>query len=118
MLSPETAMAFEDPNLDEAFDISQVSWIATANDERRIDPVLLDRMQVIHVRSPGRRHVEAHANWAFFRMLEREGISRDDEPPLSGFEIQLVKWQWDGKSFRTLDQMVENVWNTREEARR
>jgi ATP-dependent Lon protease len=94
-----------------------VSWIATANEVSHLDPNLLDRVRVITLPEPGLLHVEAHAWFAFQRMLEREEETAQFEETLDEVEIEAVRRSWTGRSFRGLDRVVEAIWKTREAQR-
>jgi ATP-dependent Lon protease len=50
LLEYDTASTFTDEFADVAIDASQIFWIATANDERRIPSPILSRMEVFEVR--------------------------------------------------------------------
>jgi hypothetical protein len=52
-LEPETARAWHDECLLAPADLSQVSWLLTANDLNSIPPALVSRLQIVHVGLPG-----------------------------------------------------------------
>jgi ATP-dependent Lon protease len=61
LLEHDTAHEFTDEFAEVAIDASQVIWVATANDERAIPEPILDRVNVVEVRSPDRDQARAIA---------------------------------------------------------
>jgi hypothetical protein len=52
MLEPSTSKAFPDEHLCIAVDISMVSWVMTANDRSKIEPLLRARCQIVEMPIP------------------------------------------------------------------
>jgi ATP-dependent Lon protease len=61
LLEHDTAHEFTDEFAEVAIDASQVIWVATANDERAIPEPILDRVNVVEVRTPDRDQARAIA---------------------------------------------------------
>ena len=83
LLEPVTARRFSDAAIGLAIDASKVTWIATCNDTRAIDPAILSRFTVIKVPQP-----TADEMPAVIQSIHRDLLSTADwivwfEQPLS-----------------------------------
>jgi len=79
VLDPEQNNTFNDHYLDAPYDLSDVFFIATANDLRTIPGPLRDRMEIIHIGSYTAVEKYHIANRHLFDIsLEEHGLSKDD----------------------------------------
>ena len=87
VLDPAQNTAFLDHYLDVPFDLSEVMFIATANEPERIPKALRDRMEIIHL--PGyipEEKVEIAKRYLFPAQREAHG--------LQGSQLQIAKKAW------------------------
>lgn len=70
LLEPTSARHFQDLSVPEiSFDARHITWIATANDIRTIDPPILDRFVVINVREPNQAETQTIAKNIYANLL-------------------------------------------------
>ncbi len=79
ILDPEQNNEFRDLYLNFAIDLSQVIFVATANDARRIPPALKDRMEFIEISSytPNEKYHIAH-DYLIPQELEKHGLKKSE----------------------------------------
>ncbi|WP_419770352.1 MAG: endopeptidase La [Candidatus Marinarcus sp.] len=90
ILDPEQNNEFRDLYLNFAIDLSQVIFVATANDARRIPPALKDRMEFIEISSytPNEKYHIAK-DYLIPQELQRHGLKKS-EISLSRPTIELI----------------------------
>lgn len=82
LLEKETAMRYMDRFLLGAVDASNVSWVLTANSVASLPQPLLDRVQVLRIERPARRHWKSAANSLTLEAASAAGFTEDD--PVTG----------------------------------
>lgn len=60
MIEPATARRWTCPFLQIPVDVSRALWILTANDLSAVDPILVDRLRVVHVSYPTHSQMRVH----------------------------------------------------------
>ncbi len=117
LLETETASRWFDPYVEAHCDLSHVSWLMTANEVESIPAVLRDRCRILHFPQPGPDQLTALAA----RILERLYVELGHDPrwatPLDQVEIDALSAAWPGGSIRTLQRLVEKLFELREECR-
>nr|WP_246802702.1 AAA family ATPase [Ensifer sp. ENS02] len=118
LFEPETSRRWHDPYLQAHCDLSNVSWLMTANSMEPIPKALLDRCRILRFPDPGADQLPLFAT----RILERQYIDAGHDPrwatPLEGFELDALANVWRGGSLRRLERLVEGLREARERARR
>lgn len=87
LLDPEQNMAFVDHFLDYPFDLSEVLFIATANNTNNISTAVLDRLEPIRMPSyTDEEKIKIGKDYVLPRMIREAGI------PLGGLKIEDAVW--------------------------
>lgn len=114
MLGDETSSRYLDPYLECECDLSQVSWLMTANEIAPLPAALRDRCRVLPFPEPGPEQLPLLA----LRLLERHYVATGHDSrwatPLEACEINALASTWSGGSIRVLERLVEQVAATRE----
>jgi ATP-dependent Lon protease len=111
---PETSARYPDPALQTNLDLSQVSYVATANSLDPLPSPIRDRMRVVTFPKPSADDLDALlpaviADLARERCLDQSWVS-----PLDGVEHTAVARHWRGGSVRRLRRIVETVLRERD----
>lgn len=91
LLEPVNAAAFDDPFLDHPVDCSALNWVLCANSLATINPALLSRTEILHVRQPTPDHYSDIAAAARAELAQRHAVDARLLPPLTGEDIDLIK---------------------------
>lgn len=109
MLEPTTARCVLDPALELPVDLSEVSYLATANGLDGISSPLLDRLRILHVPEPGPEHLPVVARQIVGDLRRERNASEQWMPDLDGEEIAMIAAHWKGGSMRAVRRMIETI---------
>jgi ATP-dependent Lon protease len=113
-LEPETSCRYPDPALQVTLDLSQVSYIATANSLDPLPGPLRDRMRVVRFREPSANDLNGILPAVIADLARERGLDGSWVPPLDGAEHAAVARHWRGGSVRRLRRIVEAVLRQRD----
>ena len=113
-LEQETASRYPDPALQTNLDLSQVSYLATANSLDPLPSPLRDRFRVMNFPRPRPDDLEALVRPVIAEIAEDRGLDPKWIPPLAGFEQDFAKAQWNGGSVRRLRAIIEAIIRARD----
>lgn len=114
LLERETASRWHDPYIDAPCDLSQVSWIMTANTVEPVPKSLRDRCRCIRFPEPGPEHLAVLAQRLLAELYREKGFDPKWALPLDGVEIEALSAAWPGGSIRTLQRIVDRLIDVRE----
>ena len=97
-------------------DLTNVSYIATANSLDPLPSPLRDRFRIVTFPKPGVAHLDALLPPVIADLAAERGLDGRWIEPLSGQEGDIVAAHWRGGSVRQLRRVVEVVLRTREKA--
>jgi ATP-dependent Lon protease len=110
MIEPETARSFYDPCLLAPADLSQVSWIFTANRLDTIPSPLLSRLEVVHVEAPGPDAFDGILEGIVRDLADELSIDRALLPALSEEAVAMLRNGFArGASIRALKRAVTRI---------
>lgn len=112
-LEPETSKRYPDPVF-QAVDLSNVSYIATANTTVGLPRPLLDRFHVIDFPLPKRDHLETLLPAVIADLARDRGLDETWILPLDDDEHAAISSSWNGGSVRNLRRLVEIVLRDRD----
>jgi ATP-dependent Lon protease len=114
LLEPETSIRYPDPLLQTNVDLSNVSYVATANSVAGLPSPLLDRLRVISLPLPSRDHLDGLLPTIIVDLARDRGLDASWIAPLDGDERAAVASAWRGGSVRTPRRLVEVILRDRD----
>lgn len=110
MLGRETARAFHDDNLRVDVDISQISFVFTANSTDGLKGPLLDRLAVFEIRNPPASAFDGLLEATIDQMAREVGLARAQMPSLAPEAVAALRRAFGkGQSIRVLQKAVQSA---------
>ncbi|MFI5002534.1 MAG: AAA family ATPase [Reyranellales bacterium] len=113
-LEPETNRRYPDPALQTNLDLSQVSYVATANSLDPLPSPIRDRMRVVTFPKPSADDLDALLPAVIADLARERGLDQSWMPPLDGAEHTAVARHWRGGSVRRLRRIVDAILRDRD----
>lgn len=113
-LEPETNCRYPDPALQVTLDLSQVSYVATANALEPLPNSIRDRFRVVTFPKPTPDHLDAVLPAVIADLAKERGLDQAWMPPLDGVEYAAVARNWRGGSMRRLRRIVDAILRDRD----
>jgi ATP-dependent Lon protease len=114
-LEDETACRYPDPALQMDLNLSQVSYVATANSLDPIPAPLRDRFRVVDFPKPTIGDLQSLSKAIFADISRERGFDPRWIEPLSPAEEDLLRRHWPGESIRPLRRLLEVILRVRDE---
>ncbi|SFU79473.1 AAA family ATPase [Bradyrhizobium arachidis] len=114
MLETETSFRYPDPFFQKNVDLSQISYLATANSVAALPRPLLDRFRVLELALPSRDHLDALLPAVLVDLARDRGLNASWIAPLDGDEYAAIASAWVGGSVRNLRRLVEVILRDRD----
>jgi hypothetical protein len=111
---PETSVRYPDPALQTNLDLSQVSYVATANSLDPLPSPIRDRFRTVTFPKPSADDLDALLPAVIADLARERGLDQSWVPPLDGVEYAAVTMNWRGGSVRRLRRIVEAVLRERD----
>jgi hypothetical protein len=113
-LEPETNARYPDPALQTTLDLSQVSYVATANSLDPLPSPIRDRFRVVRFQKPTACDLDALLPAVVADLASERGLDQSWIPPLDGLERAAIAQHWHGGSVRRLRRIVEAILRERD----
>ena len=113
-LEPETNCRYPDPALQVTLDLSQVSYVATANSLDPLPSPIRDRFRIITFPKPSADDIDALLPALIADLARERGLDIRWVIPLDGAERVAIAAHWRGGSIRRLRRLVEAVLRERD----
>jgi ATP-dependent Lon protease len=113
-LEPETSLRYPDPALQTNLDLSQVSYVATANSLDPLPSPIRDRFRVVTFPKPRADDLDALLPAVVADLVRERGLDQSWVQPLDGTEHEAATQHWNGGSVRRLRRIVEAILRERD----
>ena len=113
-LEPETNCRYPDPALQVTLDLSQVSYVATANTLDPLPGPIRDRFRIVAFPKPRGDDLSALLPAVIADLARERGVDQSWVTPLDGTEHAAVAQHWRGGSVRRLRRIVEAILRERD----
>jgi ATP-dependent Lon protease len=113
-LESETNARYPDPALQTNLDLSQVSYVATANSVDPLPSPIRDRFRVVAFPKPSADDLHALLPAVIADLARERGLDERGVAPLDGIERAAAAQHWSGGSVRRLRRIVEAILNERD----
>jgi len=113
-LEPETNARYPDPALQSNLDLSQVSYVATANSIDPLPSPIRDRFRVVTFPKPVAGDLDALLPAVIADLAGERDLDASWAPPLDGVELSAVALTWRGGSVRRLRRIVDAILHERD----
>jgi hypothetical protein len=113
-LEPETNARYPDPALQTNLDLSQVSYVATANSLDPLPSPIRDRFRVVTFPKPAADDLDALLPAVIADLAKERGLDQSWVPPLNGTERAAVSQHWRGGSMHRLRRIVDAILRDRD----
>jgi hypothetical protein len=113
-LEPETNARYPDPALQTNLDLSQVSYIATANSVDPLPSPIRDRFRVVAFPKPSADDLDALLPAVIADVVRERGLDESWVAQLDGIERAAAAQHWSGGSVRRLRRIVEAILRERD----
>jgi ATP-dependent Lon protease len=111
---PETSARYPDPALQVTLDLSQVSYLATANSLDPLPAPIRDRFRVITFPMPQAQDLDALLPAVVADLTKQRGLDSRWIVPIDGVERAAIAAHWHGGSVRRLRRIVEVILRERD----
>ncbi|WP_027547408.1 AAA family ATPase [Bradyrhizobium sp. WSM2254] len=113
-LESETNCRYPDPALQTNLDLSQVSYVATANSLDPLPSPIRDRFRIVTFPKPTANHLDALLPAVIADLAKERGLDQSWVMPLDGVEREAIARHWSGGSVRRLRRIVEAILRERD----
>jgi len=110
LLDPEQNAGFDDYFIDYPFDLSQVLFVATANNTNNISTAVMDRLEVIQMPSyTDEEKINIAKNYVLPRYLKDSGLTTENLKIDDAVWLQLTRPLGFDAGIRTLERTIESI---------
>lgn len=110
LLDPEQNMGFTDYFIDYPFDLSQVLFVATANNTNNVSTAVMDRLEVIQMPSyTDDEKIHIAKNYVLPRYLKEAGLTSQNLQIDDGLWLKLTRPLGFDAGIRTLERTIESI---------